>query len=182
MGGVNSIMHDGWRRKRPAKCNGHTRIGHREKKNEKSLETIGGSADKDLGGALMGDVSSVNPGVTDLLQTLSNLNSSVLSSPAVTSALESAPTTDIVQLSMAATQLEGIDTMFGISNGSNTGTSSILASLEDPPAGSAQATLSTASPADRLADYQAALQATETQGLFGIGPGGLSGSIFNLVG
>jgi len=133
----------------------------------------------------MGDVSSVNPGVTDLLQTLSNLNSPVLSSPAVTSALESAPTTDIVQLSMAATQLEGIDTMFGISNGSNTGASSILASLEDLPAGSAPAAstaLSTASPADQLADYQAALQATETQGLFGIGPGGLSGSIFNLVG
>ncbi len=133
----------------------------------------------------MGDVSSVNPGVTDLLQTLSNLNSSVLSSPAVTSALESAPTTDIVQLSMAATQLEGVDAMFGISSGSNTGTSSVLASLENPAAGSAPAAstaLSTASPADRLADYQAALQASETQGLFGIGPGGLSGSIFNLVG
>jgi hypothetical protein len=44
----------------------------------------------------------------------------------VTSALQKAPAADIVQLSVAATQLEGVDAMFGISDGSSTGTSSVL--------------------------------------------------------
>jgi len=74
----------------------------------------------------MGSVSSTNPGLQNLLQTLSNLNSPVLSSPVVTSALQKAPAADIVQLSVAATQLEGVDAMFGISDGSSTGTSSVL--------------------------------------------------------
>jgi hypothetical protein len=85
----------------------------------------------------MGSVSSVNPGVTDLLQTLSSLNLPLLSSAGVTSALENAPTADIVQMSMAAAELENVDAMFGIADGSNAGTNSTLAILGDLPTGSA---------------------------------------------
>lgn len=67
----------------------------------------------------MASVSATNPGVADLLQTLSNIDSPVVSSPAAIAALEKAPPTDIVQLSEAAMQLEGLDAMFGIQNGSN---------------------------------------------------------------
>jgi hypothetical protein len=86
------------------------------------------------GGVEMSSVSSVNPGVTDLLQTLSSLNLPVLSSAGVTSALENAPTADIVQLSMAATELQNVDAMFGLSDASNSGTNSTLAILGDLPA------------------------------------------------
>ena len=105
----------------------------------------------------MGSVSSANPGLQNLLQTLSNLNSPVLSSPAVTSALQTASPADIVQLSEAATQLEGVDAMFGISNSSNASTNSTL---------------------------QTAMQSAETQALlFGTGEtGSTSGSLFNLMG
>jgi hypothetical protein len=65
----------------------------------------------------MASVSSVNPGLSDLLQNLANLDSPVVSSPAAVAALEKAPPADIVQLSEAAMQLEGLDEMFGIQNG-----------------------------------------------------------------
>jgi hypothetical protein len=120
----------------------------------------------------MGSVSSVNPGVADLLQTLSSLNSPVLSSPAVTSALEKAPATDIVQLSMAATQLANVDAMFGISDGSTSGASSPFANLGDLLGGSSGAE-----------STQIASQLAVTQGLFGIGAAGnLSGSLLNAIG
>src|SRR5271157_3958033 len=111
----------------------------------------------------MGSVSSANPGLQNLLQTLSNLNSPVLSSPVVTSALETAPPADIVQLSMAATQLEGVDAMFGISNGPTANTNSTLANLENLLTGSGgaaanpqllSAATSNAASADQLATYQ----------------------------
>ena len=102
----------------------------------------------------MGSVSSVNPGVADLLQTLSSLNLPALSSPKVTSALKNAPTADIVQLSMAASELESVDAIFGISGGSNTGTSSALANLDALLGGSAGMVASgaTGSPAGSLFD------------------------------
>jgi hypothetical protein len=139
----------------------------------------------------MGSVSSANPGLQNLLQTLSNLNSPVLSSPAVTSALQTASPADIVQLSEAATQLEGVDAMFGIANGS--GTSSVFANLEDLATGSTGATSTatattasgqaTASSAEQLATYQTAMQAEETQALFGTGTtSGLSNSLLDLSG
>ena len=141
----------------------------------------------------MGSVSSANAGVTDVLQMLSNLNSPVLSSPAVTSALEKAPTADIVQLSMAATQLENVDAMFGISNGSSAGTNNTLTSLEALLNGSAggtanaqllSAATSNAASADQLAAEQTASQLAETQALlFGTGAtGSTSGSLFSLMG
>ena len=105
----------------------------------------------------MGSVSSVNPGLADLLQTLSSLNLPVLSSPGVTSALEKAPAADVVQLSAAATQLEDVDAMFGVADGSNAGTNSTLANLEALLGGSAGTAASGAS-------------------------GSLVGSLFNLTG
>lgn len=140
----------------------------------------------------MGSVSSVNPGVANLLQTLSNVNSPVMNSPAVVSALQSAPTSDIVQLSEEATQLQGMDEMFGISTGSGTNDmSSTLAGLGNSLTGSAETAsngqpastlLSNATPAEQLANYQAVLQGAETQGLFGIGTNvGLSGSSFSAI-
>lgn len=65
----------------------------------------------------MGTVSSANNGLSTLLQTLSNENSpllSTLSSPSVESALEKAPTSDIVQISEQALQLQATDELFGI--------------------------------------------------------------------
>ncbi|MGA3016971.1 MAG: hypothetical protein ABSF62_07615 [Bryobacteraceae bacterium] len=127
----------------------------------------------------------------NLLQALSNLNSPVLSSPATLSALEKAPTADIVQLSVAATQLEGVDEMFGIPAASNTGPSSILTNLEDLATGSTGAAStataasgqSAASSVEQFANYQTALQAEETQALFGTGTtSGLSNSLFDLTG
>jgi len=61
----------------------------------------------------MGSISSTNPGLTDLLQTLSSADPSLLSSPSVTSALENASPTDIVELSDAAMQLQSVAAMFG---------------------------------------------------------------------
>jgi hypothetical protein len=117
----------------------------------------------------MGSVSSVNPGLTNLLQTLANVNSPVLSSSSVVSALEKAPAADIVQLSDAASQLESVDQMFGLSTGSSASSSadlgSILASLES--AGAWTSTNST--PAQQLANYQAAQQGAETAALLGAG-------------
>jgi len=100
----------------------------------------------------MGSVSSTNPGLTNLLQTLSNLNSPVLSSPAVTSALKKASPVDIVQLSVAANQLQSVDAMFGLSNGapgsgsSNYSLTSLLAPLEAGVTGLAAPASTTASP------------------------------------
>ena len=126
----------------------------------------------------MSSVSSLNPGVADLLQTLTNLNSPVLSSQSVTKALEKAPPGDIVQLSNAATQLEGMDAMFGVTPGASTDLSSTL--LASP---TTQSALSTASPTDKLANAQAAIQAELTQGLFGTGTtNSLSGTLFNTLG
>ena len=136
---------------------------------DKSLETVAVAADMISGGLEMGSVSSVNQGVADLLQTLSSLNLPVLSSPGVTSALEKAPTADIVQLSMAANELENVDAMFGISDGSNAADAQLLS-----------AGTSKASSAGQLAND---LQLTEAQGLFGTGAtNSLSGSLFDVMG
>ncbi|MGP8245757.1 MAG: hypothetical protein ACLQVN_14720 [Bryobacteraceae bacterium] len=135
----------------------------------------------------MSSVSSINPGVADLIQNLSNLGSPVVSSAAGISALENASPADLVQLSTAATQLEGVDAMFEISTGSNAGASGT--NLEDLLAGAVEsaATASTgadsptALPADQLANYQTTLQASETQALLGGGASGLSGSLFDAI-
>jgi hypothetical protein len=145
----------------------------------------------------MGSVSSVNPGLAGLLQTLTNLDSPVMTSPTVVSALEKASPTDIVQLSAAAAQLQDVDAIFGFSNGSNADTNDPLASLESLLDGSGTAAVPgaatnapasssatpTASSADQMASYQASLQSEETQALFGTGAtGSLSDSLFNVIG
>jgi len=127
----------------------------------------------------MGSVSSLNPGVANLLQTLSSVNSPVLSSPAVVSALENAPTSDIVQLSQSASQLENMDVLFGLPNAaaesSSNSLSTLLADLASPQtaatATESSATTSSASTeAGQLASSQAALQSAETETLFGTAP------------
>jgi hypothetical protein len=132
----------------------------------------------------MGSVSNMNPGVSDLLQTLTNLNSPVLSSQPVVNALENAPPADIVQLSMAATQLESVNAMFGIaatpSAGMDTGIGGTLGALEGAGGSSV---LAAASPLDQNANAQAVLQAELSQGLFGTGASnGVSGSLFDTIG
>ena len=75
----------------------------------------------------MGSVSSVNPGLVNLFQTLSAVGSPVMSSQADMNALEKAPPTDIVELSAMASQLEAVDAMFGITP--QTSTTDPLANL-----------------------------------------------------
>jgi hypothetical protein len=143
----------------------------------------------------MGSVSTINPGVASLLQTLSNV-SPALSSPAVQSALENASPQDVVQLSEAATQLESVDAMFGVPSSSSTASPLNLEALLTGSAGAATASpdaasnalssspaVSTASSPDQLANYQTALQAQVTQGLFDPGGTGTpSGSLSNVIG
>ncbi len=149
----------------------------------------------------MGPVSPSYPGLTELFQTLSNVNSTVLSSPAAITALQSASPSDIVQLSLAANQLENVDAIFGISNGSSntldTSMNNLLAALESSITGAATpgsgAAPTTAPPAptatttvplaDQAANYQAASQMMETEALFGTGSSsGVSGLLFNMLG
>lgn len=137
----------------------------------------------------MGSVSSVNPGVADLLQTLTNLNSPVVSSQSTVTALEKASPSDIVQLSVAANQLEGVDAIFGIPTASSTADmSSSLLALENSTTGSAtgstaSSVLASASPSNQAANAQAAIQAELTQGLFGNGANNsLYGTVVNTVG
>jgi hypothetical protein len=133
--------------------------------------------------------SSLNPGVADLLQTLTNVNSPVMNSPAVVSALEKAPTSDIVQLSAEATQLQSVDALFGISSTPAASTVDALFGLTPPPASSDSSVLqametagATVSPTDQAANGQAAIQAQLTQGLFGTGTNNsLSGTLFNAL-
>jgi len=140
--------------------------------------------------------SPVNPGVANLLQLLTNLNSPVVSSKAATSALEEASPSDIVQLTAEATQLQGIDTLLGINRPSdnsstllsealanlgNSGMASPNASGTAPSGGSSSSASSTASGTADLASYEAALQSEVTQALLGTG-GDLSGSLLDLTG
>lgn len=61
----------------------------------------------------MGSVSSTNPGLTNLLQTLSNVDSPLLSSQSAVKAIENSSPADIVKLSTAATQLQEVSAIFG---------------------------------------------------------------------
>jgi hypothetical protein len=139
----------------------------------------------------MGSVSGTNPGLAALLQTLSNVNSPVLSSPAAMAAIEKASPSDIVKLSAAATQLSGVGAMFGMSAGSadssGSDPSSLLANLEASLTGSAagsnpvlaQATadaLKNASPADIVQLSMAASQAMSVDAMFGISDGSSDGT------
>lgn len=137
----------------------------------------------------MGSVSSsLNPGVADLLQTLTNVNSPIVNSKSAVTALESAPSSDIVQLSEEATQLQNIDTLFGIPTATSTSSmSGVLEALENPATASttgtsASSVLANASPADQAANADAAVQEQLTQGLFGTGSNNSLGTLFNTLG
>jgi len=138
----------------------------------------------------MGSVSSLNPGVADLLQTLTNVNSPVMNSKAVVSALEKAPASDIVQLSAEASQLQSVDALFGLSSTpassnvetlfgitptstSTSSTNSVLQALETAGA--------TVSPSDQAASDRAAMQASLTQGLFGTGTNNSLGTLLSTL-
>jgi hypothetical protein len=120
----------------------------------------------------MGSVSSTNNGLSNLLQTLTNENSpllSTISSPAIQAALESAPASDIVEISDQAQQLQTTDALFGISNTPTSSSESLFSALADIGS-NASASGSALNPgsslADQLAAYQGNLQTQETQSLF----------------
>ena len=139
----------------------------------------------------MGTVSSsLNPGVADLLQTLTNVKSPVVNSPAAVSALEKAPASDIVQLSEEALQLQGVDALFGTST-TTTSASNIDTLFGLPAATSTTSPVLQAlensgvslTPAEQAANDQATSQAAITQGLFGTLPvTNQPGSLLNTLG
>jgi hypothetical protein len=135
----------------------------------------------------MGTIASTNPastgagstnnGLSDLLQTLTNENSpllSTLSSPSIQSALENAPPSDIVEISDQAQQLQSMDALFGISSSSENSSTSLFSALateESSGGSSAASSLNTGSSlADQLAAYQGNMQTQEAQTLLGINP------------
>jgi len=141
----------------------------------------------------MGSVSSsLNPGVADLLQTLTNVNSPILNSQSTVNALEKASPADIVQLSAEATQLEGVDALFGISAPSNSQASNTdtLFGLPTTSTTSPDNFLqemknagATLTPTEQAANDQALAQSALTQGLFGAGTNNsLTGTLFTTLG
>ncbi|HTW65691.1 MAG TPA: hypothetical protein VME17_13785 [Bryobacteraceae bacterium] len=121
----------------------------------------------------MGSVSSTNPGLSDLLQTLTNENSplaSTFSSPSVETALENAPPGDIVQLSTEALQLQVTDSLFGEQDTATASPSQSLFSALEAIDSSATNGTGTSTPtlADQLAAYQGSSQLAETQSLLGL--------------
>ena len=140
----------------------------------------------------MSTVASVNPGVTALLQILSNAGSPALSSALSTtniqSALQAASPADIVQLSDQAVQLQVANELFASTNPPQTNSNSnvtlenLLTDLYSPspapPAGAAPP----ASAASQIAAYQSQLQTEQLQALFGVDPNaGTSGALLNIV-
>lgn len=120
----------------------------------------------------MGSVSSTNPGLSDLLQTLTNENSplaSTFSSPTVQAALENASPGDIVQLSTEALQLQVTDSLFGQQDAATTTPAQSLFSALDVINASGSGS-STPTLADQLAAYQGSSQLAETQSLLGLTP------------
>jgi len=134
----------------------------------------------------MGSIASTNPastsagstnnGLSDLLQTLTNENSpllSTLSSPSVQSALENAPPSDIVEISAEAQQLQSMDSLFGISNSTDNSSTSLFSALaaESSASPASASSLDTGSSlADQLAAYQSNMQTQEAQTLLGVNP------------
>jgi hypothetical protein len=123
----------------------------------------------------MGSVSSTNPGTAFLLQTLTDIDSPVMSNPTVVSALEKASPADTVQLSVEAVQAEAVSAMFGTAPSTNS--LPTAASLENSSTAGATA------PTDQLASYNAALQSQEVSGLLGENSvTGVPYSVLNVLG
>jgi hypothetical protein len=117
----------------------------------------------------MGSIPSVNPGVSDLLQTLSSAESAsgstVLSSPAVQSALQNASPGDIVQLSARALQLQEADGLFGSAESTQTAVSIVQQALNSSK--SSSTTIGATTSSSTAATALAASQLEEVTGLFG---------------
>jgi hypothetical protein len=122
-----------------------------------------------------GSTGSSSNGLTDLLQTLTNENSpllSTLSSPAIQTALENAPASDIVEISDQAMQLQATDALFGITSSSDSPTDNLFSALADSSSGTGSSASSSSldpgsSLADQLAAYQGNMQTQEAQTLLG---------------
>ena len=85
-----------------------------------------------MGSVASTNVASTSNGLSDLLQTLTNDNSpllSTLSSPNVQAALESAPASDIVEISAEAQQLQTADALFGSSDTSTSSLDNLFSAL-----------------------------------------------------
>jgi hypothetical protein len=125
-------------------------------------------------GIFMGTVASTTNGLSDLFQTLTNENSpllSALSSPNVESALESAPASDIAEISDQALQLQATDALFGISNTPNSSADSLFSALASVgSSATSSASGSSLNPgssiADQLAAYQGNMETQEVTSLF----------------
>jgi hypothetical protein len=117
----------------------------------------------------MGSIPSVNPGVSDLLQTLSSAESAsgstLLSSPAVQSALQNASPGDIVQLSARALQLQEADGLFGSAESTQTAVSIVQQALNSSK--SSSTTIGATTSSSTAATALAASQLEEVTGLFG---------------
>ncbi|MGA3241354.1 MAG: hypothetical protein ABSG03_34260 [Bryobacteraceae bacterium] len=143
----------------------------------------------------MGTLPTDSFSVTNLVQSLTGAGSpqlaATLSTPAVQTAIQNAPTSDLVDLSSQALKLQETDLLFGdgSANPSAADTATLASTLyplsallaaadaaanKAPQSGasapSPTATSSTASLADQLTGYQNDLQAQEIQSLFGIAP------------
>ena len=139
----------------------------------------------------MGSVSSTNPGLASVLQTLSSLNSPLLSSPNAVSALENASPSEIVGLSAATTQLQEVDAIFGASAASPdtssgwTSFTNLEAALTTPLSTSPTlpGSSSAAVPASQIDGYQSSLQAAEADALLDPASAGTPpGSLISLIG
>ena len=135
----------------------------------------------------MGSVASTNSGLSDLLQTLTNENSpllSTLSSPAVEAALQNAPASDIAEISEQALQLQVTNALFGDSNSSSSSSDNLfseLASINSTATGATNSSTSGSSLADQLSAYQGNLQTQEAQTLLGINsPTNTPSSLFDV--
>jgi hypothetical protein len=125
--------------------------------------------------------SATNPGIAELLQTLSNSGNSILSSPAITAALQNAPPQDVAELSTAAVQMQGMSELFGMTSGTSAASASpadpyttdmtnILANLNASVAGGNAASASPGqSLSSQLAQYQLDAQGAENAALLGSG-------------
>lgn len=138
----------------------------------------------------MSAVSSTNPGLANLLQTLSNVDSPLLSSPNALSAIENSSPADIVKLSVAATQLQEVSAIFGdsqttsesLQNGSSTFTD-LENALTSASSTSSSSTSNSSIPTSQLADYQSLLQSAQADALLNPGSASSStGSLFNVLG
>jgi hypothetical protein len=155
----------------------------------------------------MSSVAATNPGLSNLLQTLSTTSpqlSSMLSSSTVQSALKNASPQDIVKLSEQALQLQQVSSLFGSSIGtqsvgvtsnpdslfpalssSNVGAAStaIMQALESTNTGAATTAAASAtqpSTASQIAAASSTMQAQELASLFSATP--TTGSLLNTQG